>query len=80
MHVQTTLRQEGIALPGRYSMAAQKQCKEKDGQKSTQPPPTPEADYELVHNNLEATDFKAVLKDLQVLSASLLEMDNEHTS
>ncbi len=83
--LQTTLRQEGIVLPGKQ-LPVQRQSEErvtKDNDANTQDSPTsPQVTHELAplrDNILETTDFRTVLKDLQMLSASLLEMDNEET-
>ena len=89
--LQTTLRQEGIVLPGKQ-LPVQRQSEErvaKDNDANTQDSPTmiqspqvTETIHELASlrdNILETTDFRTVLKDLQMLSASLLEMDNEET-
>ncbi|XP_064383373.1 coiled-coil alpha-helical rod protein 1-like isoform X2 [Halichondria panicea] len=82
----TTLRQEGIVLPGKQ-LPVQRQSEERvDNDANTQDSPTiiqsPQVTHELAplrDNILETTDFRTVLKDLQMLSASLLEMDNEET-
>ncbi len=84
--LQTTLRQEGIVLPGKQ-LPVQRQSEERvDNDANTQDSPTiiqsPQVTHELAplrDNILETTDFRTVLKDLQMLSASLLEMDNEET-
>ena len=82
--LQTTLRQEGILLPVKQS-PMQRQDRERtpsdSATSSTQSDaePVPQSSDTAV-NNLETTDFRSVLKDLQVLSASLLEMETEETT
>ncbi len=68
-------------LPGKQ-LPVQRQAEEivaKDDYANTQDSPTIFQSPPLRDNILETTDFRTVLKDLQMLSASLLEMDNEET-
>ena len=71
-------------LPGKQ-LPVQRQAEEivaKDDYAKTQDSPTIFQSPQVIplrDNILETTDFRTVLKDLQMLSASLLEMDNEET-
>ncbi len=71
-------------LPGKQ-LPVQRQAEEivaKDDYAKTQDFPTIFQSPQVIplrDNILETTDFRTVLKDLQMLSASLLEMDNEET-
>lgn len=87
----TTLRQEGLVLPVKQSsmprqdkertpnesIASSGECEHSTSSltDSETIPSSPDATVDKLNTN----DFHSVLKDLQILSASLLEMDNEET-